>query len=122
MKYLGSKSSAADLATQDDLRPAPVLTVLGTTHDVSAAEAGRYLRFTSTSAKTCTFPPESVQPLPLNGEWHVRNAAAGNLTLLAGEGVTLNAPYAGTLVIPTGGTVTVKRVGTDIFDVMGVTA
>lgn len=101
---------------------APVSTISGTSHDITAAEAGSYLRFTSGSAKTCTFRPESAHALPSNGEWHVRNAGAGNLTLTPGSGVTLNAPYSGTLVVPPQGTVTVKRVAADVFDVMGVTA
>lgn len=100
---------------------APVSTITGTSHDITAAEAGAYLRFTSTSAKTCTFRPNGTEALPANGEWHVRNVGASNLTLVAGAGVTLTAPYGGTLVVPTGGTVTVKRVALDAFDVFGVT-
>lgn len=100
---------------------APVATVSGTSHDITAAEVGSYLRFTSSSAKTCTFRPESTEALPADGEWHVRNAGAGDLTLTPGSGVTLNAPYSGTLVIPPQGTATVKRVAADVFDVMGVT-
>lgn len=102
--------------------PAPVTTESGTSHNITAAEVGSYIRFTSTSAKTCTFRPDSTEPLPANGEWHIRNAGTNNLTLTPGSGVTLNAPYGGTLVVPNGGTVTVKRVTTDVFDVMGVTA
>lgn len=100
---------------------APVATVSGTSHDITAAEVGSYLRFTSSSAKTCTFRPESTEALPAAGEWHVRNAGAGDLTLTPGSGVTLNASYSGTLVIPPQGTATVKRVAADVFDVMGVT-
>lgn len=101
---------------------APVSTVSGTSHDITAAEAGGYLRFTATSAKTCTFRPESTEALPANGEWHIRNVGAGNITLTPGSGVTLNAPYSGTLVVPPAGTVTVKRAAADLFDVMGVTS
>lgn len=101
---------------------APTATVSGTSHDITAAEVGSYLRFTATSAKNCTFRPESTEALPTDGEWHIRNVGAGDLTLIPGSGVTLNAPYSGTLVVPPAGTVTVKRVAVDSFDVMGVTA
>ena len=115
-----------DGAAWDDLGGssggAPVSTASGTSHDITAAESGGYLRFTATSAKTCTFRPESTEALPDNGEWHIRNVGAGDVTLTAGSGVTLNAPYSGTLVVPPQGTVTVKRVAADVFDVMGVTA
>lgn len=100
---------------------APVTTESGTSHDITAAEEGSYIRFTSASSKTCTFRPDSTEALPANGEWHIRNAGTNNLTLTPGSGVTLNAPYGGTLVVPNGGTVTVKRVTTDVFDVMGAT-
>lgn len=100
---------------------APVVAVTGTAHDITAAEVGSYLRFTSTSAKTCTFRPNSTEALPENGEWHIRNVGANNLTLTPGAGVTLNAPAGGSLSVPPSGTVTVKRVSADVFDVMGVT-
>lgn len=101
---------------------APVITEVGTAHNITASEAGSYIRFTSASAKTCTFRPQSTHALPANGEWHIRNVGANNLTLTPGAGVTLSAPSGGTLVVPPGGTVTVKRVALDAFDVMGVTA
>lgn len=101
---------------------APVISISAASHEVDAGETGAYLRFTATGDKTCTFRPESAQALPANGEWHLRNAAAGNLALSPGAGVTLNPPYSGTLVVPPGGTVTVKRVAADLFDVLGVTA
>lgn len=101
---------------------APVATVAGTAHDIAAGEVGSYLRFTAATPKTCTVRPQSTHALPDNGEWHIRNAGAGSLTLTAGAGVTINAPYAGTLVVPPAGTVTVKRVAVDVFDAVGVTA
>lgn len=100
---------------------APVAAVTGTAHDITAGEVGSYLRFTAGTAKSCTFRPHSTHALPDDGEWHIRNAGAGNLTLTPGAGVALNAPHAGTLVVPPQGTVTVKRVAADVFDVMGVT-
>lgn len=99
----------------------PVSTETGTSHDITASESGSYIRFTATSAKSCTFRPNSTHALPANGEWHIRNVGTGNLTITAGSGVTINPPYGGTLVVPPAGTVTVKRVASDIFDVMGVT-
>lgn len=115
-----SGSAWADLGGGSSA-PAPVVPVAGASHDVAATEAGSYLRFTGSGTKTCTFRPEATHALPPNGEWHIRNAGPGNLTLASGSGVTLNAPYSGTLVVPPAGTVTVKRVAADVFDVLGVT-
>lgn len=106
---------------------AHVIADSGASHDIAADEVGSYIRMTSGHDKTVTFRPESVHALPTDGEWHVRNAASsgspapGNLTLVAGSGVTLNAPADGTLVLEPGMTVTVKRVAADTFDVFGQT-
>lgn len=100
---------------------APAVTESGTSHNITAAEVGCYIRFTSSSAKTCTFRPNSTEALPVDGEWHIRNVGASNLTLTPGSGVTLTAPYGGTLIVPPAGTATVKRVASDNFDVFGVT-
>lgn len=49
------------------------------------------------------------------------NKAAGTLTLTPGAGVTLNAPYLGTLVVPPGGAYTLKRGTADVWDVLALT-
>ena len=54
-------------------------------------------------------------------EVHIRRAAAGNLTLTAGAGVTLNTPSGGTLVMTSNMSVTLKRVAADVWDVLGQT-
>lgn len=112
---VSSGSGGSSLAT--------VVPITDSAYDVLASDSNAYLRFTATGAKTCTFRPQSTHALPANGEWHIRNSAgAGNLTLVPGSAVTLNAPYGGTLSVPPGGTVTVKRISSNLFDVMGVTA
>lgn len=54
-------------------------------------------------------PPQATVAWAVDTELHGRNCAAGNLTLTPGAGVTLNAPYLGTLVVPPGGAYTLKR-------------
>ena len=87
-----------------------------------ALQAGLYLRFTATAAKALTVRPDATEPLPANGEWHIRNVGAGDLTLVEGSGVTINPPNEGTLIVPVGGTVTLKLVAADEFDLLGQTA
>ncbi|MCY1544408.1 hypothetical protein D9M68_802910 [compost metagenome] len=101
--------------------PSPVVTVTGTTRTVGVSDAGAYLRWTSASAKTLTVAPQATAAWADDTEIHVRNAAASNLTLAAGAGVTLNAPYLGTLLVPPGGAVTLKRAAADTWDVVGGT-
>lgn len=101
--------------------PAETITDATTARVLVITDSGKYLRFTSTSAKALTVPPQSSVSWVADTEVHVRNHGASNLTLTPGSGVGLNPPYAGTLVVPPGGTVTLKRVASDSWDVMGQT-
>ncbi len=98
-----------------------VVTDATAARNVLAADVGKYIRFTSGAAKTLTAQPNATEALPDDGEWHVRNAAAGDLTIVEGAGVTVNPPNGGTLVVPEGGTITLKRVAVDEFDLLGQT-
>lgn len=101
--------------------PAPVITDATTARTAALAEAGSYIRWTNTAAKAYTVPPQATVPWVADTELHGRNCAAGNLTLTPGAGVTLNAPYLGTLVVPPGGAYTLKRGGADVWDVLALT-
>lgn len=98
----------------------PVLTEAAD-YTVSPDDQGRYIRLTNALAKTVTVDPEATTALPDNGEWHFRNAGAGDATFAPGSGVAINAPNGGTLVVPENGTVTLKRVVADEFDLLGQT-
>lgn len=98
-----------------------ISTESGTTYDALNTDNGKYIRLTNSSAKTVTFRPDSTHLMPPNGEWHFRNVGAGNATLTAGAGVTLNTPSGGSLVVAQDMTVTVKWVVADEYDVIGQT-
>jgi hypothetical protein len=85
------------------------------------SDAGVYLRHTNASASTVTVPPQSSVSWAADTEINIRRAGAGNLTISAGAGVTLNAPSGGTLVMADKMTVTIKRVASDVWDVIGQT-
>jgi hypothetical protein len=98
---------------------APLVPEVGASKSVLPAEKGSYIRMTGSGAKTLTF--NSANSFAAPQEYHVANrSASGDLTLI-GTGITLNAPYAGSLVIPPGGTATVKFVSATEADVYGVT-
>lgn len=99
----------------------PVRTETGTTYNVSNLDGGMYLRFTSTSAKTVTIRPYATHAIPTDFEQHIRNHGTSDLTIVAGSGVTINAPADGTLVVPQYGTVTIKCVGLNTYDLFGAT-
>lgn len=103
---------------------APVSAVVAKTATAQTSllsDAGQYLRFTNASASTYTVAPQASVAWPANAEITIRRAGAGNLTLTPGSGVTLNAPSGGTLVLTNNMTVTLKRVATNVWDVIGQT-
>lgn len=92
----------------------PLLTVTGTTYALDEDDVGKYIRFTSSSAKTVTIPSSALTA----GAWNIRNANSSNLTI-DDDGVTVNAPNGGTLVVPPNGTVTLVRVTANTYDLIG---
>lgn len=101
--------------------PAVVITDATTARTSVLADASEYLRFTNAAATTYTVQPQASVAWPADAEVHIRRAAAANLTLTPGAGVTLNAPSGGTLVMTNAMSVTLKRVGADVWDVIGQT-
>lgn len=99
---------------------APLDTEAGSSRTIEPADAGSYIRFTGTGAKTCTF--DDGEGYSADEEYHITNrAASGNLTLVESTGMTLNPPKGGTLVLEPGDTVTVKMIASDEADVFGST-
>ncbi len=117
------KAKLADIEEGATANPdfAPVVGETGTARTAGLADAGSYLRFTHTSASTYTIAPQASVAWAADTEIHIRRAAAGNLTLTAGAGVTLNAPSGGTLVMTNAMSVTLKRVAENVWDVIGQT-
>ena len=101
--------------------PAPVITESTTSRTLGLTDAGKYIRHTNASASTVTVAPQASVSWASDTDIHIRRAAAGNLTLTPGSGVTLNAPAGGTLVLTNGMSVTLKRVAADVWDVIGQT-
>lgn len=88
---------------------------------LSAGDAGKYIRFTNSSASSVTIPPQADAAWLADTEIHIRRAANANLTLTAGIGVILNPPSGGTLVMSDRMGVTIKRVAENAWDVIGQT-
>ncbi|WP_341304736.1 hypothetical protein [Pseudomonas sp. TMP25] len=99
--------------------PSPTITDATTARTLGLADANAYIRVTNVAASTVTVPPQASVAWLADTEVHIRRAAAGNLTIAAGAGVSLNAPSRGTLVMTDRMSVTLKRVGTDVWDVIG---
>ncbi|MDH4566189.1 hypothetical protein E8E95_05810 [Pseudomonas sp. BN414] len=108
-------------AALDKATFSPVVADSTTARIAPLTDAGAYLRFTNTGATAYTVAPQADVAWPSDAEIHVRRAAAANLTLTPGVGVTLNAPSGGTLVMTDRMSVTLKRVAPDVWDVIGHT-
>ena len=112
---------AGDLVVSGGASFAAVVTESTTARTLATTDAGAYIRHTNASASTVTVAPQASQTWLANTEIHIRRAGAGNLTLTPGAGVTLNAPSGGTLVMTNAMSVTLKRVASDVWDVIGQT-
>lgn len=115
----GGVHGQADLASST---AALLITETTSNRDVTPADAGAYIRFTATGAKTASFDPGESFAAPQ--EYHLANrAASGNLTVTptGSPAIVFNAPKGGTLVLEPGDTVTVKFVAADEADVFGST-
>jgi len=90
-----------------------------TTRTLALTDAWNYVRPGTTSAITLTVPANASVAFGIGTEITVR--ALGNITLAAASGVTLNAPSGGTLSMTARMTITLKKVATDVWDVIGQT-
>lgn len=97
------------------------LAVTGTTRTLGLADAGAYLRFTNTSTKTCTVPPQSDVAWVDAIQIPIRNGPTGDLTIVAGSGVSIEAPGSGSLVLQPRMTAMLYRVSEDTWHLIGQT-
>jgi hypothetical protein len=96
----------------------PIVTDSTAALSATTANSGNYTRF-SHALPTYTF--SGTAGLVAGKEYHGRYIGAGTLTIAGTNGMTVNAPYQGTLVIPPQGTFTVKIVSSTVADLLGAT-
>jgi len=97
----------------------PIKTITGTTYTLTPSDIGRYLRFTNSGAVTFTIPANVDAPLPVEVNFNIIQAGAGQVTITAAGGVTLNS--AGGLLATAAqfAVATLVKVAADEWDVMG---
>lgn len=99
---------------------APTITDSTTARVLALTDAGAYIRMTNGSANTVTVPPEASVAWSSDTEISIRQAGAGSTSIVAGAGVTINA--SSLVLLGQHATVTLKKVGVNIWDLMGATA
>ena len=108
-------------ATRNALLAARLARVVSSTSlDLGLEHAAPYLAFTNTGEKTCTVLPQTTVAWGDAAEIVLRNAAtAGNLTIVAGSGVTIVPPADGSLVLAPNMTAMLYRVSEDVWHLFG---
>lgn len=87
---------------------------------VSAGDAFQYLRANGASAVALTIPSSSDVPLAVGTSFIVRQAGAGQITLVAGSGVSIAVRTSGALATGfVGARLEVIKVGADTWDLLG---
>lgn len=100
----------------------PVILDTGTSRLLGLDDSGAYLRRSNAAASTITVAPQASVIWTANTEINLRNGGVGQITLVPGAGVTINAPSGGGLKMNTNMAATLKRVSADVWDLLGQTA
>lgn len=97
-----------------------IQTLSGTTKTLALADIGAWIRATSGSATAITVPPNSSVAFPIGIILNGVQGGAGQITLTAGAGVTLNYPSdLGVKTRHQGSSWRLIKVATDIWDLTG---
>jgi len=90
----------------------------GTTYTFVLGDAAKYVRFNNVAAISATIPPNSSVAFPTGTQIHLRQVSTGQLSVVAGSGVTINTPE--TLKLRAAkSTATIIKVATDTWDLLG---
>lgn len=90
----------------------------GTSYTFVLSDAGKYVRFSNTGAISVTVPPNSSVAFNVGTQISIRQVSTGQVTVVAGTGVTINSPE--TLKLrKQGSSATLVKVDTNTWDLMG---
>jgi hypothetical protein len=122
----GSVVRATKIATDTwvvdgDLEPEnPVITITGTTTTLRHDRIGGYHRCTHASGCDVDVPVNTDVVIPIGAEFHFRQCGAGDVTIVASTGVTINAKSGSTLsTAELGSVITIKKIATNEWDLFG---
>jgi hypothetical protein len=97
----------------------PIITETTASRTFLLTDVGSYIRTTNSSATTVTIPPNSSVAFPVGAEVVVIQAGTGQVTFVAGSGVTLNSKDSNLKLSAQYSSATCKKVATDTWDVIG---
>ena len=97
----------------------PYIAESGTSRTLAFSDIGNYIRCTNAAATTVTIPPNASVTIPTGAEVIIFQAGAGQVTIAAGAGVTLNSKEGNLKISAQYAAATCKKVATDTWDVIG---
>jgi hypothetical protein len=97
----------------------PIITETTASRTFLLTDVGSYIRTTNSSATTVTIPPNSSVAFPIGAEVVVIQAGTGQVTFVAGAGVTLNSKDSNLKLSTQYSSATCKKVATDTWDIIG---
>ncbi len=92
-----------------------------TTYNLADLINGTYNYFSDASAVTLTVQPNATAAIPDNAEYQIERRGAGDLTIVAGSGVTILPPKGGSLILEDGDFVVLKRTAENEYKLHGTT-
>lgn len=100
--------------------PVPSITVddAAATRTLALTDASAYVRMSNASGSTVTVPPQSSVAWADNAEIHIEQTGVGPLAIVAGSGVTINAP-GGLVAASRYSVLSLKRTGPDVWTLRG---
>ena len=114
LEFAGSGGGSSSTSTD-------IVTDATTARTLAVADLDKYIRFTNAGAVTVTVPDNAAEAFAVNSEIHLRATTDGTVTIAAAGGVTINVAASGGLVLAeAGATATLKKVGTDEWDLFGL--
>lgn len=105
-------------ATRIDVAAFPIVTESTTARTLGLADAQTYIRTTNAAAVNITVPPQASVAWVASTEIIIFVAGTGQVTLVAGAGVTINTPES-LKSAKRFSTLTLKRVAADVWDLSG---
>ncbi|UUX49356.1 hypothetical protein NUH88_18390 [Nisaea acidiphila] len=97
----------------------PIISDSSTGRTLSVSDNGSYIRFSNASPVTVTVPGNSTEAIPVGAEISLFQSGTGTVTVSASGGVTVNSLNSHTQLSGTFAAATLKKVGTDEWDLCG---
>ena len=92
-----------------------------TTYNLADLINGTYNYFPNAGAVTLTVQPNATAAIPANAEYQIERRGTGDLTIVAGSGVTILPPKGGSLILEDGDFVVLKRTAENEYKLHGTT-